>query len=163
METILLLLGSPNNEKGVLSSIAMDRIEYAYRLYMDNEDMRFLCTGGFGEHFNTTDLPHAYYAKKALLAKGVKEEDFLSFVLSSNTYEDLEKAKQIIERESPDILFIVSSDFHMERVKILHRLVLNYSRTVFCAAKSSLAENELLPLVEHERHAIEWLKQTYNL
>lgn len=105
MKTILLLLGSPNNEKGVLSSIAMDRIECACRLYMDNENMRFLCTGGFGEHFNTTDLPHAYYAKKALLAKGVKEEDFLPFVLSSNTYEDLEKAKQIIERESPDILF----------------------------------------------------------
>lgn len=159
MKSIILLLGSPNNEKGVLSQIAMDRIECAYNLYTNNENMTFLCTGGFGKHFNTTQYPHAYYAKKALIEKGVKKEDFLPFVLSSNTYEDFEMSKQIIEKESPDILFIVSSDFHIERVKMLHNKITNYSCTIFLSAKSSLSENELLSLIKHEQNAVKRLIQ----
>lgn len=158
MKSIILLLGSPNDENGKLSRIAINRIECAYNLYANNKNMVFLCTGGFGEHFNTTNHPHAYYAKSALIERGVKEDDFLPFVLSSNTYEDFEKSKPTIERESPDILFIVSSDFHIERVKILHEKIINYPYSIFLSAKSSLSENELQPLLEHEQNAIKRFK-----
>lgn len=76
MKYIILLLGAPNDEQGRLSQMAQDRIDCAYNLYANNEHMTFLCTGGYGQHFNTTNRPHAYYAKQALIKKGVREEDF---------------------------------------------------------------------------------------
>lgn len=84
MKSIILLLGSPNNEKGQLSQIALNRIECAYNLYATNEQMYFLCTGGFEEHFNKTNQPHALYTKQFLIEKGVKEDVFLPFILSLN-------------------------------------------------------------------------------
>jgi len=157
MKSIILLHGAPNDEKGKLSQIAVNLIESAYNLYANNEHIVFLCTGGFGEHFNTTSQPHAFYAKNALIEKGAKEKDFLPFVLSANTYEDVKMSKPIIEKELPDILFIVTSDFHMERVRILHNRIINYARTIFLPAKSTLSEKELLPLMEHEQNAIKKL------
>ena len=78
--------------------------------------MTFLCTGGYGQHFNTTNRPHAYYAKQALIKKGVREEDFLPFILSTNTYEDFKISKEIIEKELPDMLIVITSDFQSEEL-----------------------------------------------
>ncbi|WP_455587643.1 YdcF family protein [Bacteroides sp.] len=138
--------------------MAQDRIECAYNLYASNEHMLFLCTGGFGSHFNTTVHPHAFYAKQTLIQKGAKEEDFLPFILSTNTYEDFKISKDIIEKESPDMLFVITSDFHIERVKLLHSRILNYPHVIFLPAKSNLSKEELLPLIEHERNAIRDIK-----
>lgn len=158
MKNILLVLGAPNDKKGNLSRIALDRLNYAFELYLYNKNMRFLCTGGFGEQFNTTSLPHAYYSKQYLLEKGVKEKDFLEFVLSSNTVEDFRLSKLIIEQEQPDLLWVVSSDFHMKRVKILHDLILHYPNTIFTPALSTLTAQELSPLLLHEKQAIRELQ-----
>lgn len=159
MKYLIMLLGSPNDEQGGLSQIAIDRIGCAYNLYAHNEHMVFLCTGGFGEHFNKTVHPHAYYARQDLIRKGVKEEDFLSFTLSSNTYEDFNNSKAVIEDVLPEVLFVVTSDFHIERAKLLHDRIINYPRVVFLPAKSSLSGEELLPLIEHERDAVRRIKQ----
>lgn len=159
MEKIILLLGSPNNAKGELSQIAMDRISCAYDIYKSNDDIKLLCTGGFGKHFNITNLPHAHYAKEELIKKGVHEKDFLPFVISSNTYEDFEKAKAIIDNNTPDLLIVVTSDFHIERVRLLQKRIIDYPQTIFVPAKSSLPKIELLPLINHEKNAVERLKQ----
>ena len=55
-------------------------------LELDADDSQLDCPFVYG--FNPTSLPHAYYSKQYLLHKGVKENDFLEFVLSSNTVED---------------------------------------------------------------------------
>lgn len=157
MKSIILLLGSPNDDKGRLSTIAVNRVECAYRLYAENRDMLFLCTGGFGEHFNVTSHPHAFYAKQALIRLGVDENAFLPFVLSGNTYEDFTLSKPLIEKELPDVLFIVTSDFHMERVKLLHKRIIDYPQTVFISAQSTVPEDKLSLLIEHEKKAIEKL------
>lgn len=159
MKSIILLLGSPNDDKGVLSLIAVNRVACAYRLYAENRDMLFLCTGGFGEHFNVTNQPHAFYAKQELVRLGADENAFLPFVLSGNTYEDFTLSKPLIEKELPDVLFIVTSDFHMERVKLLHKRIIDYPFTVFISAESTLPENELSLLTGHEREAVKRLSQ----
>lgn len=159
MKSIILLLGSPNDEKGQLSQIALNRIECAYNLYANNEQMRIICTGGFGQHFNTTNQPHAFYTKQTLIEMGVNKEAFLPFILSANTYEDFEKSKELIEKELPEILFIVTSDFHTERARILHNRIINYPQTIFIPAKSSLSEGELSTLIAHEQRAIKGLEQ----
>lgn len=159
MKYLIMLLGSPNDETGKLSQIALDRIECAYNLYANNKHMLFLCTGGFGEHFNTTDQPHASYVKSNLIERGVKREDFLPFTFSSNTYEDFLLAKGIIEQEAPDILFVVTSDFHIGRARLLHNKIINYPHVIFIPAKSTLSEEELLPLIKHEQNAQRKLKE----
>ena len=148
MKYIILLLGAPNDEQGRLSQMAQDRIDCAYNLYANNEHMTFLCTGGYGQHFNTTNRPHAYYAKQALIKKGVREEDFLPFILSTNTYEEL-----------PDMLIVITSDFHIRRAKLLHDRIINYPHTLFLPAKSNLSEKELLSLIEHEQDAIKAIEE----
>ncbi len=159
MKKIIILLGSPNDENGVLSQIARDRIDCAYNLYTHNDNIQILCTGGFGEHFNVTDKPHAHYAKQELVRKGVNEKDILPFALSSNTYDDFIKAKPIIQNHLPELLLIVTSDYHIERVKILYERIINYPDVVFISAKSTLPENELLPLIRHEEISIKKLHQ----
>ena len=159
MKQIILTLGAPNDEQGNLSPMAVDRLECTWGLYLHNDNVKVLCTGGFGESFNTTKFPHAYYSKRFLMKKGVKEHDFLDFALTTNTVEDFRLSKPIIEREKPDLLLVVTSDFHMKRVKLLHDLILNYPHVVFVPAKSSLSGGELAPLVLHEELAIRALQE----
>ncbi len=52
MNKTILLLGASNDAKGELSQMAIDRLECAYTVYSNNSHVKFLCTGGFGEHFS---------------------------------------------------------------------------------------------------------------
>lgn len=88
MKQIVLTLGAPNDEQGNLSPMAVDRLECTLGLYLHNDGVKILCTGGFGESFNTTNHPHAYYSKRFLIERGVRECDFLEFALTTNTVED---------------------------------------------------------------------------
>ena len=85
------------------------------------------------------------------------EETFLDSPLTSNTIEDFTTTKDLIYREKPDIVVIITSDFHMARAKILYKNIVNYDRVLFISAASSLSEEELKPLLEHEEKAIESL------
>jgi hypothetical protein len=86
----IVVLGSPNNEKGEISQIWLSRLEVSLNLFnkLNSENCRMLLTGGFGEHFNKTKIPHAEYAKKWLITNGISEGKFLEQALSSNTYDD---------------------------------------------------------------------------
>lgn len=119
MKSRLLLLGSPNDNRGNLSQIAIDRVNCAYGVYKSNVSVKLLCTGGFGEQFNTTGIPHAHYAKKRLVEMGADPDDFLPFVLSSNTYEDFDKAKVTIEEYLPDILIVITSALSYRKGKAI--------------------------------------------
>lgn len=136
----------------------MDRLECKLGLYLHNDDVKILCTGELCESFNTTNHPHAYYSKRFLIERGVKESDFLEFVLTTNMVENFRMSKSIIEREWPDLLLIVSSDFHMVWVKLLHGLILNYPHAVFIPVKSSLSGEELVLLALHEKFAVKSLR-----
>ena len=69
----IVILGSPNDIEGNLSPIGVGRVEQGYTEYVARRDAgwKILLTGGFGNHFNTTDNPNAYYAQQILFAKGV--------------------------------------------------------------------------------------------
>lgn len=84
---------------------------------------------------------------------------FLPFILSTNTYEDFKISKEIIEKELPDMLIVITSDFHIRRAKLLHDRIINYPHTLFLPAKSNLSEKELLSLIEHEQDAIKAIEE----
>lgn len=158
MKTIILVLGSPNDDLGNLSEIALDRLNCVIDLYDKDKEIKILCTGGFGKQFNRTNIPHATYAHSYLISKGVNKKDFLPDVHSSNTVDDFRMAKEVITKEEPEMLIIVTSDFHIKRAKLLHNLLMNYPFTIFVSAKSSLSQKELEPLILHEKKAIQALE-----
>ena len=141
MNKTILLLGASNDANGELSQMAIDRLECAYSIYANNSDISFLCTGGFGEHFNTTQMPHAEYLRQRLLQKGVKNEDFLPHIISSNTYEDIHKLKEVINCMPIDLLIVVTSDFHVERVRMLYEMFIRHENVIFIPATSALSNN----------------------
>ncbi|MBG6062320.1 hypothetical protein IWX83_002118 [Flavobacterium sp. CG_9.1] len=66
MKEILIVLGSPNSDEGKLKDIALDRLNYCVSIFDDKKNL-ILCAGGFGQHFNTTNEPHAKYAMEYLI------------------------------------------------------------------------------------------------
>ena len=134
MNKTILLLGASNDANGELSQMAIDRLECAYSIYANNPDIRFLCTGGFGEHFNTTQMPHAEYLRQWLLLKGV------------------------MNCMSIDLLIVVTSDFHVERVRMLYEMFIRHENVIFIPATSALSSNELHARMAYEEKAIQFLK-----
>lgn len=154
MNKIIFLLGASNNAKGELSQMAIDRLECAYTVYSNNSNVKFLCTGGFGEHFNTTKTSHAEYLEQWLHQKGVKENEFLFHILSSNTYDDIQGLNKIINYISNDLLIVITSDFHMKRVCLLYQMFICHENVIFIPATSKLKKKELLIRIAHEEKAI---------
>lgn len=154
MKKIILVLGAPNDERGNLSQIAMDRLDCVFELSRYNDSCKILCSGGFGG-FNPTDLPHATYGKAYLMLKGIPNQDFLPFALSAHSVDDIRKALPILEEEQPDVVMLVTSDFHMARIKILWNIIApkNFP-IIFISAVSSLDMQQLEVLYEHEKNAI---------
>lgn len=122
---------------------------------MYSADKVVLCTGGWGPHFNTSEQAHASYAKAYLKAHGIAEKDFLDFALSSNTVDDAVKVKAILSRFKGVKLTVISSDYHMDRVKLIFNTILDAYEIEFAGAKSDLSKKDYKRVVEHEQKAID--------
>ena len=150
---ILVVLGSPNSPTGELSVISKERLDFCLEIY--RKEMMILCTGSWGAHFNTASEPHAFYTKKYLMEKGVPEDRFLKFGLSSNTVEDAVKIKDIVSRLENINLKIITSDYHLERVKLIFKEILKNYKMTFFGVKSNFEKEKYNVLVQHEKKAIE--------
>ena len=158
MNKLLIILGAPNDHLGNLSQIAMDRLTCALNFYHANAGFNIVCTGGFGEHFNTTAQPHHHYARKFLTERNIPADAFLSCPASSNTFEDFQMTRDLVMEMQPDILVIITSDFHMPRARLLYSRIINYPKVIFIPAASEMREELLTPLMEHEARAMKQLQ-----
>lgn len=150
---MLIVLGAPNSPTGELGEISLSRLNCCISLY--SKGKKILCTGGWGTHFNTSEEAHAAHAKKYLIDKGVSEDDFLDFALSSNTVEDAVKAKQIIsEMEDPHVT-VITSVFHFERVKLIFQEVFENYNINFIGIQCDISVDQLKHLIDHEQEAIQ--------
>ncbi|WP_343560614.1 YdcF family protein [Sphingobacterium sp.] len=156
---MILVLGAPNDAQGNLAQIAQDRLNCACNLYLRNPGFKIVCTGGFGAHFNTTDQPHYFYAHKFLIEKGVPKHALGDGILSANTVEDFKLSRALIMEQNPQILIVVTSDFHMQRAQLLYQRYIDYPKVVFVPAPSSLSKEELVPLIAHESAAVKRLRE----
>lgn len=154
---ILVVLGSPNSPSGELSNISKSRLDCCQEIF--NNTQVILLTGGWGQHFNKSDKPHAYYGKEYLIEKGLSETDFLEFALSQNTVDDAVRIKSILSNIDTVKLTIITSDYHLERVKLVFNEILGEYKMSFLGAKSNLAEEKILQLIKHENRAIELIKK----
>lgn len=81
-EKLIVVLGSPNTDDGRLFGVAKERCARAAVLWQEEPECGLLLTGGFGDHFNRTDVPHAEYLRRHLVELGVPKGRFLEFALS---------------------------------------------------------------------------------
>ncbi len=157
MEGIVIILGSPNDDKGNLSDIAIGRNTKGIEEYRNHEGYKILVTGGFGNHFNTTDKPHAYYAKQFLLKKGVPKNDILEFAESHDTVEDALLSKLIVDKYGTKDLVIVTSDFHVGRVRYIFERIFPDHNLEFSVVKTSYNRERYKVLNAHEKRELEKL------
>ena len=120
---VIVVLGSPNFPDGTLGPIALDRIKGCLGIF-DPTKHKILCTGGFGAHFNTSPVAHANYLKDFLIQKGVPSTAFLPLALSSNTVEDAVMSKSILKEVEYKNLIILTSEYHLARVKFIFTEIL---------------------------------------
>lgn len=156
---VLVVLGSPNSSSGELGMISKNRLDCCLATFKKGQAI--LLTGGWGSHFNTTSKPHAHYGKKYLIEKGIPALAFLDFALSSNTVDDAVKVKAILNNIEgrPINLSVITSDFHVNRVKVIFDEILSAYEMRVIGAESQLPKEELAQLIEHERKSVERIKQ----
>jgi len=159
---LIIVLGSPNKENGELYSIAKERCELALQIYRRNSACKIILTGGFGDHFNRSNKPHAYYLKSYLLKAGVAGKDFVACVDSSNTREDASLTKEFVEKNEIEKIIVVTSDFHEKRARFIFEK--EYADVNVClefSTSHTISENcelDLDTLIEHEQNALNVLK-----
>ncbi len=154
---VLVVLGSPNSPSGELSDISKSRLDCCRKMF--TKGLLILCTGGWGPHFNTSDKPHAFYGKEYLMGNGLSEEDFLEIALSGNTVDDAVKLKAIFSNPKNVNLIVITSDYHIERVKLIFNEILDKYEMSFVGVESNMEAEKLRQLIEHENNAIKAIKQ----
>lgn len=152
LKEIVVILGSPNSPSGELSEISKSRLNYCIG-YFKADDL-VICTGGWGDHFNISKDAHASFAKSYLIENGLLESCFLDAALSSNTVDDAVKIKPIISELKNIRITIITSDYHLDRVKIIFNEILDEYSMDFIGVESNLGEDEYNELVLHEKNAI---------
>lgn len=152
-QDVFIVLGSPNSPTGILSDISKSRLDYCVNQF--KKDNLVLCTGGWGPHFNTSEHPHATFAKKYLIENGISENHFLDFALSSNTVDDAVKIKPILSKIKYPNLTVIASDYHLDRVKLIFEEILEAFKISYVGVKSNLDKDDFDKLLEHEQKAIQ--------
>lgn len=150
---VLIVLGSINSHSGELSQIATDRLNYCLSIY--SKSSLILCTGGWGSGFNTSSNSHAAYAKSYLIEHGILETDFLEFAISSHTVEDAVMIKPIIARFKHLKINIITSDFHLARVKLIFKEIMKGIELHYIGVPSTISKETLKVRRLHEKKSIE--------
>jgi uncharacterized SAM-binding protein YcdF (DUF218 family) len=154
INTVIIVLGSPNDDEGNLSPTAISRCQQAKLEFDKNNNVQILCTGGFGASFNTTTKPHGFYTKQYLMNKGIIESVFLPIVESRFTLEDARLSKTVLEQENITEVILVTSDFHMARAKLVFNYVFPKINFTYSPAVTLLPAVDLIRLRDHEKKAI---------
>ena len=149
MNSVIIVLGAPNDDQGNLSEIAQSRCQEALRIHKTQPQSKLLMTGGFGE-FNQTDMPHAYYSQRYLMSQGVPADTFTNIALSRFTFEDATLAKPIVEQHGFSQITLITSEFHMPRAKLIFSALFANYQLSYYAATSPVSPQKMQQLQAHE-------------
>jgi uncharacterized SAM-binding protein YcdF (DUF218 family) len=160
---IILLLGSPNSKEGELFSVAKERCEMGIQEYLNHPTWKIVLTGGFGEHFNESEKPHAYYLNRYLIERGVAPGVILDSVLSTNTLEDASLTKPIIVKYNVGDILVVTSDFHYDRARYIFEREYSDANIRIRFSLSNTDESscgfDLKSQIAHEKNSLRELKR----
>lgn len=161
--TVIIVLGSPNTNEGALYSPGLERCALTAELFRQNPDFFILLTGGFGEHFNRTRLPHTDYTQKELLKLGVSADAFIETAHSLNTLEDASMSLPIVLRHHFSEAWVITSDYHLDRARFIFERTFNGSGVSlrFHASQTDpkTCALDLPALMAHEKRALRMLQE----
>lgn len=158
LDGVIVVLGSPNDAQGKLMSVALERCSKALIEYKENLKYAVLPTGGWGEHFNTTDKAHGFYVRQYLSNQGIPASAFLTIAESSNTIEDASKSRPILDSYPEAELIVVTSDFHAARARFLFGREFPERQIRISESVTRLPPDVLARLQAHEKKALAKLK-----
>ena len=160
---LIIILGSPNSERGELFSIAKERCEQGLWESNCHPDYKILLTGGYGDHFNRSNKPHAYHMKEYLTAKGIPKDYFVEFAESKNTLEDASLSKPIVQKYRVKHIIVITSDYHFDRAQFVFEkeysdvdVKIEYS---ISQTNETTCDIDLIPIKQHEIRALKILKE----
>lgn len=160
---IIIILGSPNSDEGELYPVARQRCEKGIQEYLNRPGWKIILTGGFGEHFNRSKKPHAFYLQNYLMERGVAPEAILDLVLSTNTLEDASLSKEKIMNYKVEDILVVSSDFHYNRARYIFEREFADTNISIRFSMSETDESscgfDLKRQKEHEKNSLSLLKE----
>ena len=151
----IVLLGGPNSDKGELSDIVKSRCQTAFEYHLNYPELKILCTGGFGAHFNVTQQAHADYVKAYLKELGVSETQFLPIAESRFTLEDALLAKPILKQAAISDVVLITSSFHIKRAKYIFNRICPELFLECVEAPTPVCKHELEKLLAHEVRALQ--------
>ncbi|TMP83784.1 YdcF family protein [Pseudoalteromonas phenolica] len=151
----IILLGGPNNAQGELSEIVKSRCKTTFEYHLNYPELKILCTGGFGAHFNVTEQAHADYVKAYLTALGVPDTQFLPIAESRFTLEDALLAKPILKQAAISEVVLITSSFHMKRAKYIFNRLCPELLLECVEAPTPVCDHELEKLLAHEVKALQ--------
>jgi uncharacterized SAM-binding protein YcdF (DUF218 family) len=100
------------------SPVFEERIKHGVRLYEAGQVSAIIFTGGVGEGDQSAE---SEVAKGYAIQLGVPAEDIYCETRSKITYENLEEAKKILDRQNLETALIVSDPLHMKRAVTIAR------------------------------------------
>jgi hypothetical protein len=136
-DKVLVLMGNRTISEGILSIVARKRADKAIELMENDEDFNVIPTGAFGE-FNTSPMPHGELIRNYLMENGIDQSRILPHTTSSNTIEDAYGVLRVVNELTKEDrkrlqIHVVTSHFHMERVKFIFGQVLQGHKLVYHA------------------------------
>lgn len=157
MTNFIIVLGAPNDDQGRLLPVAQSRCDAAFAEYDRDPTQKILCTGGFGPGFNRTTTPHHDYTNHCLINKGVLAAAIVACVPSRFTIEDATLSQQALRAlaEPVDPITVVTSDFHLPRVRMIFTHVFADVPLTFIGAHVDMEPDEVARLTAHEAAAFE--------
>ena len=156
---ILIVLGAPNDADGALSPIALARAHRAIEEYRKRPGCKVLLGGGYGERFNTTSKPHAYYVAQHLIRSGVPADDILGFAEGSNTVEEAVLARRILLGRNVRRIYVITSDFHCRRAELIYEHVFPGYDVFVLEATARLSPDEEAGHKQHEADALRRIRE----
>jgi uncharacterized SAM-binding protein YcdF (DUF218 family) len=154
MSKAIVLLGGPNSALGELSEIVKSRCQTAFEYHRNYPELKILCTGGFGVHFNVTEQAHADYVKAYLKELGVADNQFLPIAESRYTLEDALLTKPILKQAAISEIVLITSSFHMKRAQYIFKRLCPELSLECIEAPTPVSEQESERLLAHEVKAL---------
>lgn len=157
---LVIVLGSTIIGDGVLSKIATERLDAVLALIPKLNSPKIILTGGFGEHFNKTTRAYSLYAQDYLVKNGLPPNQIAALVPSLDTVEDATLSFGIVDFLKPSSIFVLTSDFHLQRVEYIFGCVYSGKSIKFVAAHHIADEKSIVELLEKEKFELSTLKST---
>lgn len=108
----IIILGARVKPGGALSDTLRYRTESALAAYQEGIAEKIIVSGGQGSDEPTTE---AEAMKNWLVKNGVQKDDIFLEDASTDTWENLQNSKKIMDAQGFSSAIIVTSDYHLQR------------------------------------------------